>query len=72
MPNNPIDGTPIEPPTVSVCDSTATSARQHPAAAIVVAALVPNSCDRVRRVMRRWRRSARRRRSSGSQTGGSW
>ena len=34
VPNNPIDGTPIEPPTVSVCDSTATSARQQPAAAI--------------------------------------
>lgn len=53
VPNKPIDGMPIEPPTVSVCDSTATSARQQPAAAIVVAALVPKSCARVRRVMRR-------------------
>jgi hypothetical protein len=71
VPNRPMEGTPSDPPTVSVCDSpTRTTAAAQPAAASVLAAVAPKSCVRDLRAIRRCRRSARTRRSSGSHTGG--
>ena len=73
VPKTPIDGTPSEPPTDSVCERPIRpSAAAQPPTASVVAALAPKSCVRALRATRRCRRSARTRTSSGSHSGGGW
>ncbi len=73
VPNSPIDGTPSEPPTASVCDRPMRlNAAAQPPTASVVAAPAPKSCVRALRTTRRWRRSARTRTFSDSHAGGSW
>lgn len=71
-PKRPMDGTPSDPPTRSLCDSPSAITATEPATANDNAAPAPNTWPRAPRATRRWRRDERTRRSSGRCTGGAW